>query len=102
MCDWTWTACLFSYVQIKKLVKSGLAEQISSIANKDFMSSNCILHHEALASKKLSVELNETLQNVVNNIRASPLHSRIFAKKNSEMESEHKTLLLHAEVQWIE
>lgn len=85
-------------------IKAGLAKQISRIANEDFMASHCVLHREALASKKLSPALNETLKNavhIINNVKARPLHSRIFSKICAEMNSDHRTLLLHAEVRWL-
>lgn len=37
----------------------GLAKRISNVANENFESSHCILHREALASKKMSPILNE-------------------------------------------
>lgn len=52
----------------------------------------------------MSAELNTTLLNAVkmiNNIKASPLHSRIFAKICAEEDSKHTTLLLHTEIRWL-
>lgn len=84
--------------------KTGLAKRISDVANGDFESSHCVLHREALAAKSLPEELNETLQNavkIINNVKANPLHSRIFAKICVDMSSSHTTLLLHTEVRWL-
>lgn len=82
----------------------GLAKRISEVANDGFVSSHCMLHREALASKKMSPILNETLEisvKMINNIRAHPLHSRKFSQICSESGSDHDTLLLHADVRWL-
>lgn len=82
----------------------GLAKRMSDVANENFESSHCILHREALASKKMSPILNETLKlsvKIINNIRANPLNSRIFSLICEELGSEHDVLLLHAEVRWL-
>lgn len=59
----------------------GLAKRISELACENFVSSHCLLHREALASKKIAPILNETLEisvKMINNIKANALHSRIF------------------------
>lgn len=85
-------------------VNVGLAKRMSDVGNENFESSHCILHREALASKKMSPILNETLSlsvKIINNIRANPLNSRIFALICEELGSEHDVLLLHADVRWL-
>lgn len=82
----------------------GLAKRISDVANESYVSSHCILHREALASKKIAPILNETLEisvKIINNIKANALHSRIFSHICSESGSEHDNLLLHADVRWL-
>lgn len=84
--------------------KSGLVATIAKRANANFSSTHCILHREALAAKKLSVELNTTLHEAVqmiNSIKMKPLHARIFAAICVEMNSEHQLLLLHSEIRWL-
>lgn len=57
----------------------GLTTRMSEVANENFVSSHCILHREALASKKVAPTLNETLETsvkIINNIKANALHSR--------------------------
>lgn len=79
----------------------GLAKRITDVTSEEFSSSHCILHREALASKKMSPELNDTLQltvKIINNIKSSALNSRIFSLLCSESESEYQNLLYHAEV----
>lgn len=85
-------------------VNKGLAKRIADVASEDFVSSHCILHREALASKEMSPILNETLQlavKMINNIKANALSSRIFRLICAEMDSEYESLLLHAEVRWL-
>lgn len=85
-------------------INKGLAKRIMDVANDDFVASHCVLHREVLAAKSLPEELNETLQEavkIINNIKANPLHSRIFARICIEMNSDHTTLFLHTEVRWL-
>ena len=72
---------------------------------------HCILHREALASKKLRAhssdkasELDKLMSDVVkivNAIRPKAKTSRLFFKLCDEMSANHKTLLLHSEVRWL-
>ena len=73
---------------------------------------HCMIHREALAVKKLSVnceqptELEKCLDDVikiVNLIRANKQGKscRIFSKICEDMDEEHKTLFLHSEVRWL-
>lgn len=84
--------------------KNGLVSKIALRANENFSSTHCVLHREALAAKKLSVELNTTLHEAVqmiNSIKMKPLHARIFSAICVEMNSEHQLLLLHSEIRWL-
>ncbi|KAK7938374.1 hypothetical protein WMY93_001700 [Mugilogobius chulae] len=63
---------------------------------------HCMIHRQALASKNLSEELNETLKTVVkivNFIKARPLNKRLFAQLCED--ETHQMLLLHTEVRWL-
>lgn len=63
---------------------------------------HCMLHRQALASKKLSADLNNTLAvviKVVNFIKARPTNKRLFAQLCED--EAHQTLLLHTEVRWL-
>lgn len=82
----------------------GVAKRMSEVACDEFTSSHCILHREALASKGMSAELNDTMQTAVkmiNNIKSYPLSSRIFSMICSESGSQHDILLFHADVRWL-
>lgn len=63
---------------------------------------HCMLHRQALASKKLSRDLADTLATVVkvvNFIKARPTNQRLFAQLCED--EAHQTLLLHTEVRWL-
>jgi len=65
---------------------------------------HCNIHKEALISKSLLDDFRSVLNTsvlIVNFIKARPLHSRLFEKLCEEMDSIHKSLLLHTEVRWL-
>ncbi len=65
---------------------------------------HCIIHRQALATKRMSEELNEALNIViktVNYIKSKHLNSRLFSNLCLEMGSEYQNLLLHTEVRWL-
>ncbi len=62
------------------------------------------MHRESLPTNKMSVELNSALSKVVkivNYVKANALNSRLFTALCDDMGSDHKQLLLHAEVRWL-
>ncbi|XP_063243089.1 SCAN domain-containing protein 3-like [Bacillus rossius redtenbacheri] len=82
---------------------SGLATLIKQ-RNPSTLTSHCILHRQALASKTLPKCLNDTMKlaiKVVNVIKSSALNSRLFKKLCTEMDSNHENLLFHTEVRWL-
>lgn len=57
-----------------------------------------------LASRKLSLELNGVLNDVIkviNHIEVNVLNSRIFVQLCDEMDTEHRRLLMYTEVRWL-
>ncbi|CAM4465380.1 unnamed protein product [Caretta caretta] len=65
---------------------------------------HCSIHQEALAAKKMPVEMKGVLDpavKTVNFIKARPMNSRIFSVLCNEMGSAHVQLLLHTEVWWL-
>src|SRR6185437_4503122 len=81
----------------------GLVARIQTVA-PEIKGTHCMLHRSALASKKLSPVLNDTLSDavkVVNFIKAKPLNSRLFSSLCEQADSEHVKLLLHTEVRWL-
>ncbi|XP_035232078.1 protein ZBED8-like, partial [Stegodyphus dumicola] len=65
---------------------------------------HCVLHRHNLVAKYLSSELHEALQfciKSINQIKAQPLKSRLFAKLCEENNELFNQLLLHTEVRWL-
>lgn len=82
---------------------SGVVARIKAVA-PECKSTHCCIHRESLATKKISVELNNILNEIVkivNYVKANALNSRIFASLCDDMGADHKQLLLHAEVRWL-
>ena len=72
--------------------------------NPDIQSMHCIIHREALASKRMSPELDSVLTDavkVINFIKSRPLNARLFHKLCEETGSDHHQLLLHTDVRWL-
>ena len=66
---------------------------------------HCIIHREALKSKRMSPQLHDILNcriKVINFIKSPPLNSRLFCLLCKKMEAKHtQRLLLHTEVRWF-
>lgn len=72
--------------------------------NPDVMWTCCVIHREALASKKMSPVLHDVLNSnikVINFIKSRPLYARLFRRLCENMGAEHTQLLLHTEVRWL-
>ncbi len=82
---------------------AGVVTKIKALS-PECKSTHCFIHRESLATKKMSVELNSVLSEVVkivNYVKTNALNSRIFTALCDDMGSDHKQLLLHAEVRWL-
>lgn len=78
----------------------GLIACIKAVAPSVTWNHYCI-HREVLVPKIMSADLKQTLDEVVEVvifIKVRPLNCRIFKVLCEEMGSQHKQLLLHAEV----
>ncbi|XP_022160768.1 protein FAM200A-like, partial [Myzus persicae] len=83
--------------------KKGFRAKVNEIS-PSILFTHCMIHREALASKKLEPFVNEVLQNairVINFIKSKSFNSRLFTILCNEMESDHTKLLLHTEVRWL-
>jgi hypothetical protein len=83
--------------------RSGLAALIKK-NNPSAITTHCVIHRQALDAKTLtecSAVTVKTATKVVNFIKISALHTHLFKKLCSDMNSEHETLLFHAEVRCI-
>ena len=82
---------------------SGFTTPVKEVAS-ECDSMHRIIHREMLASRKMSPELNNVLQDVIkiiNHIKVHALNSRLFAQLCEEMDPEHTCLLLYTEVRWL-
>ncbi|XP_064411255.1 zinc finger BED domain-containing protein 5-like [Latimeria chalumnae] len=82
---------------------SGLVTRVQKVAPVAAWN-HCMIHRQALATKKMPQELSDVLSvavKVVNFIKSRPLNSRIFTTLCEDMGANAKHLLLHAEVRWL-
>ena len=72
--------------------------------NGNVVVAHCFLYREALMAKALGDKLREVLNQaieLVNYIKTSPVKSHLFEQLCSNMDSQHRRLLLHTEVRWL-
>ncbi|XP_076038996.1 zinc finger BED domain-containing protein 5-like [Oratosquilla oratoria] len=84
-------------------LRSGFVTKVKE-RNPSVMSTHCILHREALASRTLPVEMMDVLKvaiKIVNFVKAGALNSRLFKLLCKDMESKHEALLFHTNVRWL-
>ena len=65
---------------------------------------HCFIHREALASKTLPCGLQDVLKvtiKIVNFVKSSALHTRLFRKLCEDMGSELINLLYYTKVRWL-
>ena len=66
--------------------------------------SHCFIHREALASKTLPCGLQDVLKvtiKIVNFVKSSASHTRLFRKLCEDMGSEHINLLHYTKIPWL-
>ena len=83
--------------------KSGFRALVQSKAT-GVIFTHCFIHREALASKTLPRGLQDVFNltiKIVNFMKSSSLHTRLFRKLCEDMESEHKNLLYYTKVRWL-
>ncbi|KAF2901803.1 hypothetical protein ILUMI_04386 [Ignelater luminosus] len=81
----------------------GVVSRIQQVAERA-TNSHCILHRQALVTKKMPTTLKIVMDEAVkmiNYIKSRSLQFRLFKILCDEMGSEHKALLLHTEVRWL-
>ena len=65
---------------------------------------HCSIDREVLAAKRILDRQKDGLDNIVkmvNFIQAKPLNSHVLSALCNEIDSDHLTLLIHTEVQWL-
>ncbi|XP_028658888.2 SCAN domain-containing protein 3-like [Erpetoichthys calabaricus] len=83
--------------------KSGVVARVRTVS-LNIISTHCMIHREALASKNLNDSFGKVLNTcikLVNWIKCRPLNERLFAALCEESGSDHRHLLLHTEVRWL-
>lgn len=85
-----WTKCVSVCIDSARSMSGSYRGLQSLIRSKapDAPWTHCIIHREALASKYLSLALNQILEYVVNFIKTRPLKSRFFKKIYDDMGTE--------------
>ncbi|XP_076062512.1 zinc finger BED domain-containing protein 5-like [Oratosquilla oratoria] len=89
--------------QAMRGLQSGFVTKVKE-RDPSVMSTHCILHREALASRTLPIEMMDVLNvaiKIVNFVKAGALTSRLFKLLCKDMESEHEALLFHTNVRWL-
>ncbi|XP_063847651.1 SCAN domain-containing protein 3-like [Scylla paramamosain] len=65
---------------------------------------HCMIHRQALASKTLPSELQDTLNAIiktVNFVKGSALNTPLFKRLCQDVDAAHETLLFHKAVRWL-
>ena len=72
--------------------------------NENVVVTHCFLYREALMAKTLGDKLREVLNQavgLVNYITTRPVKTCLFEQLRSDMNSQHRRLLLHPEISWL-
>ena len=74
------------------------------MVNPEIKWNHCIIHREALASKRMSPELSAVMDDavkVLNYIQSRPMNHRLFQSLCQDSGAKHDQLLLHTDVRWL-
>lgn len=83
--------------------RSGLATLVKQ-KNSSILTTHCIIHRQALASKTLPKDLAFAMKvaiQLVNSVKNSALNTRVFKKLCADLDAEYETLLYHTETRWL-
>jgi len=83
--------------------RSSLATLVKQ-KNPTILTTHCIIHRQALASKTLPIDLAFAMKisiQLVNAVKNGALNTRVFQKLCANMDAEHETLLFHTETRWL-
>eukprot|EP00096_Caligus_rogercresseyi_P009484 TRINITY_DN3234_c0_g1_i1.p1 TRINITY_DN3234_c0_g1~~TRINITY_DN3234_c0_g1_i1.p1 ORF type:complete len:544 (+),score=51.68 TRINITY_DN3234_c0_g1_i1:127-1758(+) len=72
--------------------------------NPDIITTHCLIHREALASKTLPAPLKailDTVIRIVNHIKGGALNTRLFRRLCQDMDSAHQDLFFYTSVGWL-
>ncbi|XP_060780911.1 zinc finger BED domain-containing protein 5-like [Neoarius graeffei] len=82
---------------------SGLVKQVQAVAPA-VVWKHCIIHRQALVTKKMPKELRAVLDEavkIVNLIKSRAMNARLFSVLCNEMDAHFQQLLLHSEARWL-
>jgi hypothetical protein len=82
---------------------SGLVKKVQVVAPAAVWK-HCIIHRQALATKKMPKELRAVLDEavqIVNLIKSRAMNSRLFSVLCNDMGAHFQQLLFHSEVRWL-
>jgi HEAT repeat protein len=83
--------------------KKGFKAKVLEVSS-NIMFNHCMIHREALASKKLQSDVKKVLLNgisIINFIKSKSSNSRLLNILCNAMGSDHKKLLLNTEIRWL-
>lgn len=72
--------------------------------NEHIIFTHCVIHRQALAARTLPDDIKKALKcaiDVVNFIKGSALHTRLFETLCVDLNADHKNLLFHTQVRWL-
>uniref|UniRef100_A0A671RCV7 DUF4371 domain-containing protein n=1 Tax=Sinocyclocheilus anshuiensis TaxID=1608454 RepID=A0A671RCV7_9TELE len=104
--DINWTKCVGLHTDGARAMlgrHSGVVKRVRDVAPR-LTRVHCCIHREALAAKRMPMDLKTVLDNavrMVNYIKSRPLQAHLFSLLCEEMGSEHRQLFLHTEVRWL-
>jgi hypothetical protein len=101
-----WKDCIGVCTDVASLMTGkvrGFMAKVQEV-NPEIRFDHCLIHCEAIVAKTLPVFLKNVLDEVikiVSFIKTWPLNSQLFFSLCQVLGSEHTSLLLHTEVQWL-
>lgn len=100
---WTGSVTHTSARTVQHQWQGGFISRIKQV-HHGIKTMHCIIHREALASKRMSPKLQEVLNDAAKTIyfiKSRLLNARLFKKLCNGVGSEHHQLLLHTDVRWL-
>ncbi|XP_060758376.1 zinc finger BED domain-containing protein 5-like [Neoarius graeffei] len=104
--DIQWKQCSYICTDGAAAMTGSVKELFGQVkkVNPDIKWMHCVIHREALASKRMSPDLNAVMDDAVkmiNFIQSRPLNHRLFETLCHESGAQHDQLLLHTDVRWL-
>ena len=100
LCIPTVTFCVVQFIRLSILGFVTLVKE----KNPNVITTHCLIHREALASKTLPAALKGILDSVIqiiNHIKGGALNTQLFHQLCRDMDSSHQDLLFYTAVHWL-